>query len=102
MEMTWLIAKFFLWLWAVVLVLFALWYLWFRGSDYKKARIEIFAYVEGYKRRCTGNNRFIVEVETLQDAFREYDTPTINKVWLELIKERVIEQDPLTNDWCIR
>lgn len=102
MDILWLAVKFFLCGWVVVLVVFGVWYIWFRVSDLQQARTEIFAYVESYKRKCTGNNRFIVTVETLQDAFREYDTPMINKIWLELIKERVIEQDPLTHDWCIR
>jgi hypothetical protein len=102
MDFLWLSLKFMLWGWVVVGVLAVIWWVWFRVSDLQQARTEIFAYVEGYKKRCTGNNRFIVTVETLQDAFREYDTPTINKIWLELIKERVIEQDPLTHDWCIR
>lgn len=70
--------------------------------DYKDAKKDIFAFVESYKKRCTGNNRFLVTVESLQDSFREYDTKTINKVWLDLIKERVIEQDPQDDEWCIR
>lgn len=102
MDMLWLVAKFFLWGWVVVLTVSAIWFLWFRGADYKRARAEIFAYVGSYKRRCSGTNKFIVTVETLQDAFREYDTPTINKVWLELIKERVIERDPDDREWCIK
>lgn len=102
METVWLIGKFFLWGMAVTTVIGVVWFIWFRVSDYSKARTEIFAYVNAYKRRCTGNNKFEVTVEILQNVFREYDTPTINKVWLELIKERVIEQDPLTHDWCIR
>lgn len=102
MDFLWLSLKFMLWGWAVVLAMFVVWYVVFRVSDYKRARTEIFAYVESYKRKCTGNNRFVVTVPSLQDAFREYDTPTINKVWLELVKERVIEQDPQDHEWCIR
>lgn len=71
-------------------------------SDYKKARVAIFAFVGAYKKRCNGNNRFVVTIETLQDSFREYDTTTITNVWLELIKERVIEQDLQDNEWCVR
>jgi transposase len=70
--------------------------------DYRKAKKEIFPFVESYKKRCTGINRFVVTVETLQDSFREYNTPTINMVWLDLIKERVIEQDPQDGEWRVR
>lgn len=70
--------------------------------EYKKAKVEIFAFVESYKKRCTDNNRFVVTVETLQDSFREYETKIIKKVWGELIDERLIVQDPLDQEWCIR
>jgi len=102
MDTMWMTLKFFLWGWVVVLIGALIWYLWFRVTDYKRARTEIFAYVDAYKRKCSGANRFIVTVEALQDAFREYDTPTINKVWLELVKERVIERDSDDNEWCLK
>lgn len=69
---------------------------------YRKAKGEIFAFVESYKKRCTGNNRFVVTVATLQDSFREYDTKVIEKVWHNLIDERRIVIDPQDNEWCIR
>lgn len=97
-----IVIKMVLWIWVIVLFGGVAWWIWFKNSDLKQARTEIFAYVESYKRKCTGNNRFVVTVPTLQDAFREYDTKTINKVWLELIKERVIVQDPEDHEWCIR
>jgi hypothetical protein len=76
---------------------------WVKGwVDYRRARRDIFEYVKGYKRRCTGNNRFVVTVPILQNAFREYNTDVITKVWIELVKERVIEQDSQDNEWCIR
>lgn len=79
-----------------------LWRVYFRESKYEKVKREIFLFVKSYKRRCTGVNRFVVTVETLQDSFREYDTETINKVWLGLIKERIIEKDPQDGEWCVR
>lgn len=70
--------------------------------DYRKARQEIFVYVKSYETRAGGSNRFEVTVEILQDVFREYDTVIINKIWLDLIDEKVIEKDPYDNAWCIR
>ena len=70
--------------------------------EYRKARKEIFAFVKSYKRRCTGANRFIVTVEVLQDSFREYNSTTILNVWMELVNERVIEQDKQDQEWCVR
>lgn len=70
--------------------------------EYRKAKTNIFAFVESHKRKCTGNNRFVVTVESLQDSFREYETKIIQKVWLDLISARLIERDPLDQVWCIR
>lgn len=70
--------------------------------EYRQAKKEIFAFVKSYKRRCTGNNRFLVTVESLQDSFRIYNTSVITKVWLELVNERVIEQDNQDQEWCVR
>jgi hypothetical protein len=92
-------------LWMVIgTAVIMLWYWWYysRIGRHREARKEIFAYVKAYKRRCTGNNRFVVTVPVLQDAFREYETETINKVWLELIRERIIEPDPQDGEWVIR
>lgn len=70
--------------------------------DYRRAKVEIVSYVKSYKHKCTGNNRFVVTVETLQDSFREYETNIITKVWLDLVHERLIEQDIQDSVWCIR
>lgn len=95
-----------LWLWLVVAIAFALFalYMYYLKDwvDYRRAKIEIESYVKAYKRRCTGNNRFEVTVETLQDVFREYDTKVINRVWLELIDGKLVVQDPYDQTWCIR
>ncbi len=70
--------------------------------EYRKAKKDIFEFVKSYKKRCTGSNRFVVSIETLQDSFREYETKIIHRVWLELIHERIIEIDPQDGVWCIR
>ena len=72
---------------------------WF---ERRKAKKEIFEFVKSYKRRCTGANRFEVTIESLQDSFRMYDTTVITNVWLDLINERVIEQDQTDGLWCVR
>ena len=69
---------------------------------YRKAKGEIFVFVESYKKKCTGNIRFVVTVGTLQDSFREYDTKIIEKVWQKLADERKIVIDSQDNEWCIR
>ena len=77
---------------------------WYRRKiiRYQKAKEEIFNYVRSYKGRCSGANRFLVTISDLQDAFREYDTPLIEKVFQELIKNRVIERDPMDQEWCVK
>lgn len=88
----------------IILVVGVMWYAYFGQyvTDYQKAKKEIIAFVKSYKKRCTGNNRFIVTVESLQDSFREYDVGTIEKVWLELIRLRLIEEDPYDKEWVVR
>jgi hypothetical protein len=70
--------------------------------EYREAKNEIFTFVKSYRRLCTGNNRFIVTTETLQDSFRKYNIELITKVWLDLVNEHVIEQDQQDKEWCIR
>jgi len=88
----------------IAMLLVAVWYMYYGQfwTDYRKAKKEIVSFVKSYKRRCRGNNRFLVTVESLQDSFREYDAKVIEKVWLELIRLRLIEQDPQDNEWCVR
>lgn len=91
---------------AVIIVLVCvmlIWCLWIgKWLEYRKAKSAIIPWVESYKKRCTAQNRFVVTVETLQDSFREFDTPTIERVWKILIDKRAIQQDPIDNEWCIR
>jgi len=70
--------------------------------SYKHVERDIKDWVISYRKRCTDNNRFIVTVETLQNSFREYDTSQIEYAWASLVKERIIEQDPVDQEWCIR
>lgn len=89
-----------IWLVVIVVGLVSTFYL-IKIRNYRKAKDEIFTYVKSFKHRCKGESRFVVTVETLQDAFREYETPLIEKVWLELVKEKVIVQHPLDNEWSL-
>ena len=88
----------------VVIICIWVWYVYVGRymTDYRKAKKEIIAYVQSYKKRCTSNNRFVVTVESLQDSFREYDVQTIEKVWLDLVNSRIIERDPKDQEWCVR
>lgn len=88
----------------VLLVVVVIWYAYFGQyiTDYRKAKRDIVPFVESYKRRCTGDNRFVVRVEDLQDSFREYNVEIIKKVWLDLIEMKLIEKDPVDGEWCIR
>ena len=97
-----LIGKAILWLWLLVGIGVVVWWVWFRKMAYVKAKAEIFSFVKSYKMRCTESNRFVVTVPELQNIFREYETEIIVGVWLELVKEHVIEQDLRDGEWCIR
>ena len=85
-----------------VIVVFGYIYVVKDWLEYRQAKKEIFEFVKSYKRRCAGNNRFIVTTESLQDSFRRYNTTIITNVWLDLVNERVIEQDPYDGEWVIR
>jgi hypothetical protein len=100
------IGKAILWAWLVMAVGFVLFIIYVYSIrdwvDYRQARKEIFAFVKAHKQKCTGNNRFVVTVESLQYSFREYNTNIILNVWLDLINEHVIVSDPEDQVWCIR
>jgi hypothetical protein len=88
---------------SIIVVVFVYFYWLQDWFMYRAAKEEIFNYARKYKDRCTGGaNRFVVSVDILQGIFVEYDTETINKVWVALIDERIVEQDPLDKTWCIR
>lgn len=93
-------------LWAVIVLFFvgSVVYIYkkWQFNKYEIARSNVFEYVKSYKRRCTGNNRFVVTVVELQDAFREYETPLLEKIHLELINNRIIEKDPMDGEWVVR
>lgn len=79
------------------------WVVWIdKWLTYRRAKSEVIPWVQSYKVRCRGNNRFVVTVTELQNAFREYDTETLKKVWNALVEEKIIQQDPMDNEWCIR
>lgn len=73
-----------------------------RYYQFYTASKNVREWVLSYQRRCTGNNRFIVTKQTLQDSFPEYNSDLIDKVWLMLVRERIIVEDPMDGEWCIR
>jgi hypothetical protein len=85
-------------------VLFALIWFMYLGDylRYRYAKNIIISYVQCYKRRCTGNNRFVVTVSELQNIFREFETHIIEKVWQDLINKHLIHQDAMDGEWCIK
>jgi hypothetical protein len=94
--------------WVIIVIgtissfLYAYFYFFKDWFEYKKAKKEIFNFVKSYKRRCTGNNRFVVTVESLQDSFHSYNTKVITNVWIDLVNDRVIEQDAQDQEWCVK
>ena len=82
------------------LVIYIYW--WSDKTEYKKAKKEIFEYVKARKSRCSGANRFVVTVPVLQEVFPEFETKIIDKVWQDLVSDRVIQQDPQDQEWCLR
>lgn len=86
----------------IIILTVVLSYQFIKHLRYRSAEREITEWVRGYKRRCTGNNRFIVTRETLQDSFREYDSNVIDHVFNKLIANNMIQQDPMDQEWCIR
>lgn len=70
---------------------------------YRKAKREIYAIViNNYKARATGQNRFVVTIETLKASFPDYEEKIIQRVWFELIHDKVIAQHPMDNEWGIQ
>lgn len=70
--------------------------------ELKKARKEIFKYIENYRSRLGNRNRFVVTVDTLREIFQEYDDSVLKKIWCELVDKHIIDRDQMDNEWCIR
>ena len=68
---------------------------------HRKAKREIMLYIQSYRAKLTGENRFVVTVETLQAAFIEYETAVIQDVWIDLVQDKIIEQDPRDGEWSL-
>lgn len=69
--------------------------------QYRKAKRDVYAIMMSYKARTTGQNRFIVTVETLSQVFPDYDRQVLSRIWLELVHEKIVRQDVIDNEWVI-
>lgn len=87
----------------VLMIMYAVYKLWLKDwLEYRKAHNDIYGVMVLYRQRTTGQNRFIITTETLRESFPDYDEEVITRVWLELVKDRIIEKHSIDNEWGIQ
>jgi len=62
--------------------------------------VELF--IEEYRSKLNGSNRFLLDEMLLRQAFPEYSQYIIHKVWAKLVMTKAIERDMMDGAWCIK
>jgi len=73
-----------------------------RRSAFQSMENDVKMWIEEYKSKLTGSNRFLLNEDVLLKAFPEYDQKTVRKVWTQLVVNRIVDRDPLDGEMCIR
>ena len=68
----------------------------------KELLAEIEEWLDEYKRRTTGNNRFLLDVYMLQEAFPEYSRKTVRLAWKEMVQMGWVQEDFIDKAWIVK
>lgn len=78
------------------------WLNWEMTTD-DDAYQQVVLWILPYRARLTGNNRFLISVAIIQEAFPEFSTQQILDIWYKLTTERnYVETDPFDGAWVIK
>ena len=69
--------------------------------EYRRAKREIFEWVEYHRRKIRSDNRYALTAEELKTYFPEYDINVIYDVWEALISEGRVMRHPFGGAWSI-
>lgn len=67
------------------------------------AYTQVVVWIESYRVRLNGNNRFLISPEIIRDAFPEFSVDQVLTIWYRLAKERrYVDTDPFDNAWVVK
>jgi len=75
----------------------------FRIQSQKKAMLdEVRLWLDQYRHKTTGNNRFLIDDEYLFRAFPEYPPKIIKAVWREMVQMGWVQEDFIDKQWVVK
>lgn len=78
------------------------WLNWEMTAD-DDAYIQVVSWIEIYRAKLNGNNRFLISQEIIQEAFPEFSVDQVATIWYRLIKERrYVDTDQFDNAWVVK
>ncbi len=78
------------------------WLNWETTTEFD-AYTQVVVWIESYRARLNGNNRFLISPEIIRDAFPEFSVDQVLTIWYRLAKERRhIDTDPFDNAWVVK
>lgn len=84
----------------IVVIFIVKYIMWKRAID--QMRLDVEDWIAEYKRKMTGNNRFVIDLNILQEAFPEYSQAIVRQVWREMVASNVVQEDPMDKALIIR
>lgn len=64
---------------------------------------QVVRWIQPYQERLNGNNRFLISLEIIHEAFPELSSAQVADIWYRLTNERTyIDTDPFDNAWVVK
>ncbi len=78
------------------------WLNWEMTTD-DDAYTQVVVWIESYRARLTGHNRFLISPEIIHESFPELSVDQVLTVWYRLAKERrYVDTDPFDGAWVVK
>ena len=78
------------------------WLNWETTTD-DDAYMQVVFWIDSYRVRLTGNNRFLISPEIIHEAFPESSIDQVLMIWYRLAKERrYVDTDLFDGAWVIK
>lgn len=63
---------------------------------------EALNWIVDHRARIKGDNRFPVGENYFSQHFYEYSPKIVRRVWMRLVKEGLIQSDPIDGEWIVK
>ena len=71
--------------------------------QFKKLMRDIDRWLEGYRSRLTGFNRFTISRQLVEEIFEDrYCYNTLSKAWPEMMSRKWVILDKIDNEWIVK